>query len=67
MPADTPVTTPVPGTTVATVVVLLLHVPPPTSLKVVVDPTHTDTVPVIEDGNGLTVTTVVAKQPVLNV
>ena len=60
VPADTPVTTPVPGTTVTTVVVLLLHVPPPASLNVVVDPTHTDAVPEIAEGNGFTVTVLVA-------
>ena len=67
VPADTPLTTPVPGATVATVVVLLLQVPPPASLNVVVDPTHTDAVPDIDDGNALTVTIIVAKQPVPNV
>ena len=67
VPDAIPLTTPVPGATVATVVVLLLHVPPPASLNVVVEPRHTDAVPVIDEGNGLTVTIVVAIQPVPNV
>ena len=51
--------------TVATVVALLAHVPPVvTSLKPVVKPTQTVAVPVIDEGNGLTVTTNVAIQPV---
>jgi len=49
---------------VATVVLLLVHVPPPVaSDKVVVDPAHSDVVPVIGE-SGLTVTNVVALQPV---
>ena len=48
VPADTPVTTPLPEPTVAIVVVLLLQVPPPPSLSVVAEPTHTDIVPDIE-------------------
>jgi hypothetical protein len=63
VPAKTPDTTPVPETTVATLVVLLLHVPPPASLSEVVEPTQTEGVPLIADGNGLTVTTRVAVQP----
>jgi hypothetical protein len=62
VPAATPVTTPV-EPTVATEVLLLLHVPPVTvSLKVVVDEVQTVAVPVIEpaDEDAPTVTTNVA-------
>ena len=56
-PADWPVTTPDPGTTVATAGVSLLQVPPAVaSLKVVVEPWHTVKVPVITAGKGLTIT-----------
>ena len=56
MPEDTP--------TVATEVLLLIHVPPAVaSLNVVDDPIHTDVVPVMAAGSGLTVTTLVTKQP----
>jgi hypothetical protein len=58
VPADTPVTMPV-VPTVATDVLLLLHVPPPEPTSVVVAPTHTELVPVIP-GSGFTVTTAVA-------
>jgi hypothetical protein len=44
----------------ATPVALLLHAPPVVaSLNVVIEPAQTDKVPVMEDGNGLTVTTAV--------
>ena len=43
---------------------LLVHVPPPVSLNVVVDPGHTLRVPVIPEGNGFTVTGVVDAHPV---
>ena len=67
MPADTPVTTPVPDTTVATPVLLLLHVPEGVVLaSVVVSVSHTDCVPVMLFGNGSIVTTVVAIQLVPN-
>lgn len=50
---------PEPEPTVATDVTVLLHAPPLVALlKEVVDPTQTDAVPVIGDGNGLTVTVV---------
>ena len=58
-----PVTTPVLLTDAITNI-LLLHVPPPASVNAVVSPTHTLSVPVIADGNGLTVTTDVVLQPV---
>jgi len=69
VPAETPVSTPEPEPTVATAVVLLLHVPPGTALmSVILPPTHTlmpgvPTVPMIGPGNGFTVTVVVTKQP----
>ena len=72
VPADTPVTVPV-LPTVATVVVVLLQAPPVVaSLNPVVDPAQTVAVPVIvpADGNGLTVTTLVAAavpQPLVTV
>ena len=57
VPADTPVTPPV-ALTVAEPV--LLHVPlPVASVKLVVEPTQTLSVPVIAAGAGFTVTTVV--------
>ena len=42
-----------------------LHVPPPASVNVIVDPTHTVAAPVIADGNGFTVTVAVRLHPVL--
>jgi len=51
---------------VATVVLLLLHVPPDNgSPNGVVDPAHSDKVPVIAPGVGFTVTTVFIVQPVV--
>ena len=47
---------------VATLVLLLSHVPPPVLESVVVEPAQTVAVPVIADGNGFTVTTVVVIQ-----
>jgi hypothetical protein len=55
---------PVVNPTVAIPVALLLQVPPPASLRVVVNPEHTVSVPSIAVGNGLTVTTVVIIQVV---
>ena len=72
VPADTPVTMPV-VPTVATVVAVLLQVPPVVaSLNPVVAPAQTVAVPVMvpADGNGLTVTTLVAAavpQPLVTV
>ncbi len=55
---------PVPAPTVATPGLLLVHAPPPlASFSVVLAPTQTPVVPVIAAGNGLTVSTLVAKQP----
>ena len=61
-----PVTMPVVDPMTAMPVLLLLHVPPPASLKEVVDPEHTDNVPSIAVGKGSTVTTAVTRQPVGN-
>ena len=71
VPADTPPT--VPPLTVATPVLVLLHMPPVApSLNAVVEPAHTVAVPVMvpATGNGLTVTTCVAAtvpQPLVTV
>ena len=67
VPADIPVTIPLVKPITAAVVLLLVHVPPPASVNAVVRPTHTLFVPVIADGNGLTVTAVIDEQPVDNV
>jgi hypothetical protein len=65
VPDETPLTTPLPVPTVATEVLLLLQVPPVVaSLSVKVEATHTVEEPDIEDGAPLTVTLVVAMQPV---
>ena len=67
VPADAPVTTPVPLTTVATEVVPLAHVPPVVrSVKVIVELTQTGVEPEIATGVALTVTIVVTEQPVPN-
>ena len=64
VPAVTPVTTPVPASTVALAGALLLHAPPPgDEVSVVVVPTHADSVPPIAPGADVTVTTRVATQP----
>ena len=65
VPAATPLTRPVVETTVATVVVPLVHVPAlVASLSVVVKPAQTLVVPVITAGKGFTVTAIVLTQPV---
>ena len=64
VPAVTPETIPELVPIVATLVLLLIHVPPPVLDSVVVEPAHTVVVPVIADGNGFTVRTVVVIQPV---
>ena len=56
VPADTPVTTPVPETTVAKEISVVLHVPEISSVTVAVPPTHTFKLPEIASGIGLTVT-----------
>ena len=54
--------------TIATLILLLLQMPPAvTSLISIVDPEHTDVGPVIGDGNGFTITILVASHPVGNV
>ena len=63
VPAVPPVTTPIP-LTLATVVLLLLHVPPVTpSPKVVPRPKQTDVAPDIEPGAAITVNVVAAGVP----
>ena len=67
VPDITPVTTPVPLTTVATVVVPLDQVPPVVpSVNVMVVPEQNGEEPGIADGSTFTVTTVMVKQPVPN-
>ena len=64
MPAEIPVTTPVPAPTVATEVLALFQMPPAAaSVSVVVAPTQKFVAPVIAGGIGLTVTIVVAAHP----
>ena len=69
LPEATPPTRPVVTPTVALDASLLLQVPPATALlNCVVDPTHTVLpVPLIADGNGLTVTSTLVLQPPANV
>jgi hypothetical protein len=64
VPADNPVTIPVADPTVATEVLPLIHVPPPTSVSVVVDPTQMLTAPGgdIAEGFAFTVTVDVVVQ-----
>ncbi len=63
MPAVTPVAIPEADPIVATPVLPLLHVPPGVaSPREVVNPTQTDSVPVIGAGSGVTVTVVKARQ-----
>lgn len=67
VPADIPVATPVPMPIVPTAVVPLLHVPPANGwVSVVVSPSQTDNVPLIDTGAGVTVSTLVAVQPPLS-
>lgn len=64
VPAETPVTVPVPEPTDARAGLLLLHVPPEgEELSVVLPPTHTDDAPDMADGVASTVTGCVEKQP----
>ena len=62
-----PVTIPVVDPIIATLVLLLLQVPPPASLSDVVEPEQTVKVPEIALGNGSTVNTPVIRQPVGNI
>ncbi len=64
LPAATPETIPVAEPTVAIEVLLLVHVPPEVALFSVTEaPTHVAIVPVMADGNGVTVTVVVTDPP----
>ncbi len=69
VPEATPVTTPVPETTVAILVLPLIHIPPAEPLlRVVVPPlAHMLVIPVMADGFGLTVTMIVRTQPDVDV
>ena len=63
VPAETPVTTP--PLTEATLILLLVQVPPEgVDAKVVFNPEHTDVVPLIVVGKELTVATTDVEQPV---
>ena len=64
VPAVEPVTIPVDEPIVALLLLLLQTPPDGVEFNVVVKPAHTLSVPVIEEGLGLTVTTAVLKQPV---
>ena len=67
VPDDTPVTTPVAPTTVATLVVPLVHVPPVVpSVSVIVEPAQNAAEAGMVDGVVFTVTTAVVVQPVPN-
>jgi hypothetical protein len=57
LPAETPVTTPVPATTVATPGVLLTHVPPLFGVKFIELPIHRFAEGVLTTGNAFTVAT----------
>ena len=64
VPPITPVTTPVPVPTVATVVVLLAHLPPGVpSLRVLACPAHIVVMPVIGSGLAFTDIMVYVVQP----
>jgi len=65
-PEVTPVTWPT-VFTVAIAVLLLLHVPPPASVKVIGLPIHAVDGPEMAEGRGLTVIGIVRVQPVGNV
>ena len=68
VPLDMPVMIPPLLPIVATVVLLLLHVPPDVEFESkVVDATHKDESPVIFVGKGLTVSDIVLAHPVGNV
>jgi hypothetical protein len=68
VPGSNPATVPEDNPTVATVVLLLLHVPPLVKFpSVVVNPEQTVAVPEIPDGNGFVVTGLLVEQPVESV
>ena len=62
-----PETRPLPEPTVATAVLLLVHVPPPASLSREVAPSHTFKLPDIGAGKGSTLTVFVVAQPFTSV
>ena len=65
VPGATPLIMPDPGLITATAVLLLVHTPPVLlSLKFVVDPLQTLSIPLITAGKGLTVILVYSEQPV---
>jgi hypothetical protein len=67
-PAETALMVPLVAPMVATVVLLLLHVPAPDALVSVADvPAQSESVPPILAGRAITVTTLVVKHPVDNV
>jgi hypothetical protein len=66
VPEATPVTTPLPVPIVAMAVLPLLQLPLPELVSVVVEPVQTSELPLIADGNGFTVATIIAWQPVDN-
>jgi hypothetical protein len=65
VPIPTPVTTPVDEPIDAFEISLLLQVPPPASTNVTLVPIQTPVEPLIEEGKGFTVATIVALQPPL--
>ena len=65
VPGVIPVTMPVPETIAIAVLLLLQEPPDVASVKSTVYPAHTDVVPVIAAGNGLTITTFDVAQPVV--
>jgi len=68
VPADSALTSPVELFTVATVVLLLLQLPPLVVLdSVVLLPAQADNVPVMDSGNALTSTVFTVRHPALNV
>jgi hypothetical protein len=68
VPGAMPVSTPPVDTIVPTATLLLVHTPPLIpSVKVTDEPTHTLDGPPMAEGDGATVTVMVAKQPVLSI
>jgi len=63
VPSPNPVTTPVLSPTLATEVLLLVHVPPPASVNVEVLPRQTEVLPVIAPGEDTIDTVAVAIHP----
>ena len=63
VPTEKPLTTPNVKLTGATVILLLLQVPAEESVRLVVEPTHTVAIPLMDGGNGFTTTVAVVKHP----